>query len=226
MPWVEDEAMSTQKSATVARATLPRGACGASEAKEWRWTLAAANGTLLANLVTLREGQSVVTYEFLGYSLTAGGRYFYALLSTEDLSLLPLPGSSLSSVDSAVLVSTSRAFRADGPPTGGDTVVDPWEGEAVTTAFVFETNSWNDEEDDLTYSFYAFPSTISQAAAFFDFQDPDSSRYFRKHDGVLMSPWAKTRKVFDRRMSPGRYRLLTRCRDRLGGEAEINFLHN
>ena len=165
VPWAEDEAMSTQKRATVARAALPRGACGASEAKEWRWTLAAENGTVLANLVTLREGQSVVTYEFLGYELTAGGRYFYALLSTEEISLLPSPGSSLSSVNSAVLVSTSRAFRADGPPTGGDTAVDPWEGEAVTTAFVFETSSWNDEEEDLTYSFYAFPSTILQASS-------------------------------------------------------------
>ena len=133
VPWAEDEAISTQQVSTVARATIPRGPCGASDAKEWQWTLMAENGTLLTKLLTLREEQTVVTYEFLGHFLAPGARYFYGLVSTDATAV-------------NVLMSKSRGFRADGPPSGGVTTVEPSEGFAVTTPFVLETSSWSDEE--------------------------------------------------------------------------------
>ena len=128
VPWAEDEAISTQQVSTVARATIPPGPCGA-DSIPWRWSLMTQNGTLLAELLTLREGQTVVTYDFFGHFLTPGGRYVYALRSEEP-----------------PLLSKSRAFRADGPPAGGATTVEPSEGFAVTTPFVLETSSWSDEE--------------------------------------------------------------------------------
>ena len=47
----------------------------------------------------------------------------------------------------SLLFGQSHAFRADGPPTFGEVVVESLEGEAATTTFVLQTGRWSDEEE-------------------------------------------------------------------------------